>query len=361
MRAVNLIPAEQRKGGAIGRRSQGVAFAVLGLLAGAALLTFLYGSASHQLESRKAEAAALTEQAQQVQAQAAQLSSYTSFIQMREQRLQAISQLIGSRFDWSATMYELSRVLPAHHLAQLAAGHDRLRDWRAPPKAPPLPPLAPPLHGVHLPPPPRPPPSPPPHRPARPHLHARRVRDQPDRGCADARAPAFDQRRQQCHPAELRQIRQQRWRRLRRLRWHVPGRRPLLHRAGELPAAADSAELERRNAGGERLERIPRRRLVEQERPQSGVHQLQGSGRMTTRDRMVLIAVVVLVLLAGGWVLVVSPERKQGGGRAGAGAERAPAARNRQEPGQQRARRRAALQRRLQLGREPRQSGAALR
>lgn len=30
---------------------------------------------------------------------------------------------------------------------------------------------------------------------------------------------------------------------------------------------------------------------------------------MTTRDRMVLIAVVVLVVLAGGWVLVVSPER----------------------------------------------------
>jgi len=112
MRAVNLIPAEQRKGGAIGRRSQGVAFGVLGLLAGAALLIFLYGSASHQLESRKSEAAALTQQAQQVQAQAAQLSSYTSFMQMREQRLQAISQLIGSRFGWSAAMNELSRVLP---------------------------------------------------------------------------------------------------------------------------------------------------------------------------------------------------------------------------------------------------------
>jgi Tfp pilus assembly protein PilN len=112
MRAVNLIPAEQRKGGAIGRRSQGVAFGVLGLLAGAAILVFMYGSASHQLASRKAEAAALTKQAQEVQAQAAQLSSYTSFIQMREQRLQAISQLVGSRFGWSAAMNELSRVLP---------------------------------------------------------------------------------------------------------------------------------------------------------------------------------------------------------------------------------------------------------
>ncbi len=32
---------------------------------------------------------------------------------MREQRLQAISQLVGSRFDWSAAMGELSRVLPS--------------------------------------------------------------------------------------------------------------------------------------------------------------------------------------------------------------------------------------------------------
>jgi hypothetical protein len=32
---------------------------------------------------------------------------------------------------------------------------------------------------------------------------------------------------------------------------------------------------------------------------------------MTTRDRLVLIAIVVLVVLAGGWLLAVSPERKQ--------------------------------------------------
>lgn len=113
MRAVNLIPAEQRKGGAVGARSQGAAFAVLGLLAGVALLVFAYGAAKHQLESRRAEAASLTARAQQVQAEAAQLSSYASFMQMREQRLQEIAQLINSRFDWSSTMGELSRVLPA--------------------------------------------------------------------------------------------------------------------------------------------------------------------------------------------------------------------------------------------------------
>jgi Tfp pilus assembly protein PilN len=113
MRAVNLIPAEQRGGGAVGSRSSGAAFAVLGLLAGAAILTVLYGMASHQLSSRRAEAAALTARAQQVQAQAAQLASYTTFMELREQRLQTISQLIGSRFDWAGAMGELSRVLPS--------------------------------------------------------------------------------------------------------------------------------------------------------------------------------------------------------------------------------------------------------
>lgn len=112
MRAVNLIPTDQRKGGAVGRRSQGAAFAVLGLLAGAAVLTFMYGMAAHQAESRKAEAAKLTARAATVQSEASQLTPYTSFMQMREQRLQTIAQLINSRFDWSSAMGELSRVLP---------------------------------------------------------------------------------------------------------------------------------------------------------------------------------------------------------------------------------------------------------
>jgi hypothetical protein len=112
MRAVNLIPSEQRKGGAVGRRSQGAAFAVLGLLAGAAILTFMYGMADHQAQSSKAEAAKLNARAALVQAQASALTPYTSFMQMREQRLQTIAQLINSRFDWSSAMGELSRVLP---------------------------------------------------------------------------------------------------------------------------------------------------------------------------------------------------------------------------------------------------------
>jgi Tfp pilus assembly protein PilN len=113
MKAVNLIPEDQRGGGAIGSRSGGAAFLVLGLLAGLVVLAALYGLSHNKLESRRAEAASLTVRAQEVQAQAARLAPYVSFMAMREQRMQAVAQLVASRFDWSNSMGELSRVLPS--------------------------------------------------------------------------------------------------------------------------------------------------------------------------------------------------------------------------------------------------------
>ncbi|HEY3830507.1 MAG TPA: PilN domain-containing protein [Solirubrobacteraceae bacterium] len=114
MRAVNLIPSEQRSGGTVGARSGGAAFLVLGLLGGLAVLALLYGRSHSELQSRRAEAATLTARAQQVQAQAAQLAPYAAFMTLREQRLHSIAQLIGGRFDWPAVMNELSRVLPSN-------------------------------------------------------------------------------------------------------------------------------------------------------------------------------------------------------------------------------------------------------
>jgi Tfp pilus assembly protein PilN len=112
MRAVNLIPSEQRSSGAVATRSGGAAYFVLGLLGGLVVLALLYGSAHRQIASRSSEAAKLSAQAREVQDQAAQLAPYTSFVAMREQRAQAVAQLVGSRFDWSNLMGELSRVLP---------------------------------------------------------------------------------------------------------------------------------------------------------------------------------------------------------------------------------------------------------
>jgi hypothetical protein len=113
MRAVNLIPAEQRSGAPVGAgRSEGAAYAVMVVLGGFALLAFLYGRANHQISSSRSQAAALAAQAQRAQAETSRLAPYTSFIALREQRMNAVSELADSRFDWAHVFHEFGRVLP---------------------------------------------------------------------------------------------------------------------------------------------------------------------------------------------------------------------------------------------------------
>lgn len=113
MRAVNLIPAEQRvHSGGLANRSEGVAHIVLGMLAGIALLALVYGSAKHDVTSKENEATRLEAQAQTTQQEASGLSQYKSFVSLREAREHAIVGLINSRFDWAHSLSELGRVLP---------------------------------------------------------------------------------------------------------------------------------------------------------------------------------------------------------------------------------------------------------
>lgn len=114
MRAVNLITTDERRGPGIPTgRSGGGAYLVLVLLGGLAVFALLYGLADHAISSRRFEVASLTARAQQAQARAGQLTPYTSFLQMREQRVQTVSELVDSRFDWAQAFHELGRVLPA--------------------------------------------------------------------------------------------------------------------------------------------------------------------------------------------------------------------------------------------------------
>jgi Tfp pilus assembly protein PilN len=113
MRAFNLIPADERGGASAGTgKSGGGAFVVLGLLGVLAIFALLYGSARHKISSERGQVATLTAQTQQAQAQAARLAPYTSFMALREQRMQAVDQLVNSRFDWAHAFHEFGRVLP---------------------------------------------------------------------------------------------------------------------------------------------------------------------------------------------------------------------------------------------------------
>lgn len=113
MKAVNLIPSDERRGGSVGvGRSGGAAYIVLGTLGVLAVLVLLYGMARHQVSDRKGKLASITAQTQRAQEAATALTPYTSFVALREQRMQAVEAVVDSRFDWAHAFHELGRVLP---------------------------------------------------------------------------------------------------------------------------------------------------------------------------------------------------------------------------------------------------------
>lgn len=114
MRAVNLIPNEQRPGGSsLAGRSGGAALIVLGLIVGVAALAVLYGGAARQISKEGGEVAKLQAQTDEVRARTGRLTPYTSFVAMAEQRTKTVAQLVQARFDWSHALRELGRVLPS--------------------------------------------------------------------------------------------------------------------------------------------------------------------------------------------------------------------------------------------------------
>ncbi len=114
MKAVNLIPAEARRGaGGHAGRSGGAAYIVLGALAALVLMAGLYVSSSSKVKDRKAELATLQAQATAAETQAASLKSYTDFASLRAARVATVQSIAGSRFDWSGTLHEVARTIPS--------------------------------------------------------------------------------------------------------------------------------------------------------------------------------------------------------------------------------------------------------
>jgi Tfp pilus assembly protein PilN len=113
MRAVNLIPGDQRPGaGGIAGSSGGGALIVLAMLVALVVLAFVYGKSKHDISTRHGELATANAELAADRAQVGRLAPYTTFIASANQRAQEVSQLIGSRFDWSHAFGELGRVLP---------------------------------------------------------------------------------------------------------------------------------------------------------------------------------------------------------------------------------------------------------
>jgi len=112
MRPVNLIPPEDRRGEQAPLRTGPLPYILLGALV--ALLLGVTGIVvtNNQISESKNEVAKLEGEDAAASAKARQLASYTQFRAMSEQRVETVSSLADSRFDWERVMRELSLVLP---------------------------------------------------------------------------------------------------------------------------------------------------------------------------------------------------------------------------------------------------------
>jgi Tfp pilus assembly protein PilN len=121
MRAVNLLPPDLRSGpkGPAPAVSTGVensgagAFVVLGVLAFAVLALAAYVLAGNTVKDRQAELAAATAKSAAVTQQVNALKPYADFESVANARVQTVTDLANSRFDWEQALRDLARAVPA--------------------------------------------------------------------------------------------------------------------------------------------------------------------------------------------------------------------------------------------------------
>jgi Tfp pilus assembly protein PilN len=111
MRAVNLLPTEQRRS-----RTSGVglgSYIVIGVLTVAVGLSAAYALANRTISHRRHELADVQAQAKASANEASALQAYTAFNSLREKRHETVRSLAASRFDWSRALHELARTMPS--------------------------------------------------------------------------------------------------------------------------------------------------------------------------------------------------------------------------------------------------------
>ena len=112
MRAINLIPAEERRGRPAARAGA-LSYLVVGVLIAALAGVTSLVMTNQQVSDREADVAQLEQRKAAAQAQADSLRAFAEFRSMQEARTATVTSLAQSRFDWERVLRELSMVLPA--------------------------------------------------------------------------------------------------------------------------------------------------------------------------------------------------------------------------------------------------------
>jgi Tfp pilus assembly protein PilN len=123
MRPVNLIPPDQRRGDNAPLRTGPVAYIVVGALALVLLGVTMLVLASNDVAEKKDELVTLRREDAAAKERAEALAPYAQFHLMSQQRIETVTSLADSRFDWPRVMRELALVLPDDVLlSNLTAG-----------------------------------------------------------------------------------------------------------------------------------------------------------------------------------------------------------------------------------------------
>ncbi len=113
MKAVNLIPADERRGaGGAAGRTGGAAYILVGALALIVAMLVAYATTTKSVDDERAKLAKVEQEAAATEARAATLAPYTAFAALRVARVATVQSIADSRFDWAHAMRELGRTLP---------------------------------------------------------------------------------------------------------------------------------------------------------------------------------------------------------------------------------------------------------
>jgi hypothetical protein len=113
VRAINLIPADQRRGaGGLGGRTGGIAYVIIGGLVALVAIGVVYAFAVHHVATRKTTLAQVTAEDTAVTAQATALQGYVQFQTLSQQRIGAVATVAEQRFNWAGAMQQIALALP---------------------------------------------------------------------------------------------------------------------------------------------------------------------------------------------------------------------------------------------------------
>jgi Tfp pilus assembly protein PilN len=110
MKAVNLIPVDERRSGGAG--SGLTSYILIGLLALVVLVGAAFTLVNRNVTDHRTDLANVQAQIQAAQNETEALKAYTTFTTVRQQRSETVRSLATSRFDWAHALHEVARTMP---------------------------------------------------------------------------------------------------------------------------------------------------------------------------------------------------------------------------------------------------------